>query len=389
MPYLRAASAAPQRRAWASRLEVLGGGEIAKQETRGKGITSAKPFDFLSRKGGLIQALPRNEYMEDQRLKRQLIELGHLKNWSRRGRGPEAENFRFIRGLLNLGLWLTGLGCRGRRNATNPVFKHLRLAFDSLPEAFDGYRILHLSDLHIDGVPDLVVNTTDQLRDLEIDLCVLTGDYRFAFKGPCHNVYPQMQRLLSGVNARQGIVGILGNHDASEMIPEFERLGVRMLVNQSLELRQGLHSIWLVGLDDPHYFGCENLPAALIEVPEDAFKILLVHSPEMLEDAAQSGIHLYLCGHTHGGQICLPFLGPVITHANCPRNYVRGAWQYRNVTGYTSPGVGTSGVSARFLCPPELVVIELCRTSSQGSSQETEQHITVRSAPVSSQARAL
>jgi len=302
--------------------------------------------------------------MQDRLLKRQLIEQGQLAAWTRHGRPSLLEkNFSLLRTVLACGLRLLGLYARGVGNALSPELKYLRLAFDTLPEAFHGFRILHLSDLHADGLPSMAESLAPRLQNLAVDLCVLTGDYRYRMTGSCRHVYPPMARLLGSINARHGVVGILGNHDAAEMVPAFERLGVRMLVNASLCLQQDTQQIWLIGLDDPHYYGCDDLPGAVRDVPESGFKILLVHTPEMLEEAAQSGIHLYLCGHTHGGQICLPVIGPLITHANCPRAYVRGAWQYKQVTGYTSPGVGCSGVPVRFRCPPELVLLELCRTS--------------------------
>jgi predicted MPP superfamily phosphohydrolase len=146
------------------------------------------------------------------------------------------------------------------------------------------------------------------------------------------------------------------------MIPEFERMGIRMLVNQAWELHNGSESIWFIGLDDPHYFGCDNLPAALKGVPRDAFKILLVHTPELFKDASVSGVNLYLCGHTHGGQIRLPLLGPLVVNTNCPRRYARGPWQYKGVQGYTSAGVGSVIVPVRFHCPPEVGLLELSRS---------------------------
>jgi predicted MPP superfamily phosphohydrolase len=187
----------------------------------------------------------------------------------------------------------------------------------------------------------------------------LTGDYRFRIDGPCDAVYPPMARILSAVNARHGIVGVLGNHDCAEMVPELTRLGVKVLVNEALEVRHGTHGIWLIGVDDPHYYGCDDLSGALLDVPQEGFKILLVHTPEMVAEAAQHGIQLYLCGHTHGGQICLPWIGPIIVNANCPRRFTRGIWRYKHVQGYTSAGVGTSGVPVRFFCPPEIALIEL------------------------------
>lgn len=298
--------------------------------------------------------------MEDLRLKRKMIEEGDLKTWARRGRAPHSRRFHYLKVLLKVGLRLTALRSRGERNAFSPVLQHIRFEFDTLPEAFHGFKMLHLTDLHADSRPDFANRISDRLRNLTVDLCVLTGDYRYGIAGTCQKVYPSMERILAGLNTRHGFVGILGNHDQSEMVPEFERMGVQMLVNESLKLRQGEHSLWLIGVDDPHYYGCDDLPGALLDVPQDAFKILLVHTPEIYEEAHRNGVHLYLCGHTHGGQVCLPFIGPVITHTNCPRKYVRGAWQYGNVKGYTSPGVGFSGTPARFLCPPELVLIELC-----------------------------
>jgi predicted MPP superfamily phosphohydrolase len=319
-----------------------------------------------------------NAAMEDRRLKRKLIEQRQLKAWSRRGSSPQAENFTLIKLVLDMGLWATGLRKRGERNALTPVLKHLRLTFHTLPDAFHGFKILHLSDLHIDGLTGLAERVADSLQALEVDLCVLTGDYRFLTRGSCREVYPRMACLLAQVNARDGVVGILGNHDVAEMVPEFEGMGVKMLLNTAVEIRRDLQSLWIVGVDDPHYYGCDDLPGALRGVPADAFKILLVHTPELLAEAQQHGIHLYLCGHTHGGQICLPFIGPVLTHANCPRKYVRGAWQYGTVKGYTSPGVGCSGVPARFLCPPELVLIELCQAQRLYDESEVNQDLTAR-----------
>jgi predicted MPP superfamily phosphohydrolase len=297
--------------------------------------------------------------MEDLRHKREAIEHGHLKTWSRRGRAYQKQN-QFIRhALLQIGLRLLGLRPRGEGNARNAVVKHLCFTFDTLPKAFCGFKILHLSDIHADGLAGLADSICQRLCNLEVDVCVLTGDYRFATSGSCHDVYLNMEKILAGVKARHGIVGILGNHDSADMIPEFECMGAKMLINASLQLTHGLSSIWFIGLDDPHYYGCDDLPGALLGVPEDAFKILLVHSPELIEEAAQNGMHLYLCGHTHGGQICLPLIGPLITNANCPRRYTRGVWQYKNVQGYTSAGVGSAGVPVRFFCPPEIGLLEL------------------------------
>jgi uncharacterized protein len=298
--------------------------------------------------------------MDAMQWKRHAIEHGLLHTWERRGRGAlGAEKHRLLMPLLRAALRVTGLRSRGERNARTPVVRRMRLACEGLPAGFCGFTILHLSDLHVGGGAGVAEGLSAHLRALEADLCVLTGDYRSQRHGPGDDVYPTMARILSDVHARLGLVGILGNHDRSGDVPALEHLGVTMLVNAALELRRGRESAWLIGVDDPHHYGCDDLPGALRGVPPDAFKILLVHTPELLEDAAHHGVHLYLCGHTHGGQICLPVIGPPIVHTNCRRRYARGVWRYKQMHGYTSTGVGTSGVPVRFFCRPEIGLMEL------------------------------
>jgi predicted MPP superfamily phosphohydrolase len=298
--------------------------------------------------------------MEDMHWKRLAIERGLLKTWARRGRGRlHAESLDLLCTMLKGALRLAGLRALGERNARKPIVRAIRFTYDALPEGFCGFKILHLSDIHADGLAGLSESISAGLQGLEADLCVLTGDYRFEVNGPCDRIYPPMEKILSSINARLGIVGILGNHDAAEEASALERLGVKMLVNDALELCQGRDKIWIIGVDDPHYYGCDDLPGAMHAVPPDAFKILLVHTPEIIEEASFYGIDLYLCGHTHGGQICLPWIGPIIVNANCPRKFTQGVWRYKHMQGYTSAGVGTSGVPVRFFCPPELALIEL------------------------------
>jgi predicted MPP superfamily phosphohydrolase len=322
--------------------------------------------------------------MNDPLYKRHLIERGLIKTWSKRGRSsrPE-EKHRVLCALLRAGLRVTGLRRRGEQNALTPIIREIRLTYTNLPESFCGFTMLHLTDLHADGVAGLADAISERLRQVTVDLCVLTGDYRFAVRGPCHGIYPPMARILESVNARLGVVGILGNHDVSEEIPALERLGVRMLINDAMQVQRGHESTWVIGVDDPHYYGCDDLPTALRDVPAEAFKILLVHTPEIIPEAEAAGIDLYLCGHTHGGQVCLPFIGPLITNANCARAYTRGVWTYKALQGYTNPGVGTSGVPVRFFCPPEIGLVELrCARHHAHASTPHGSHAVERPAMV-------
>lgn len=252
-----------------------------------------------------------------------------------------------------------GLYSRGLRNAVSPVIRKLTLHFADLPPAFDGFQILHLADFHIDRVDGLTEALVPLLEALRPDVCVMTGDYRFEDEGPCDEVYSRMQRIVASIRAKHGIFAILGNHDVSEIAFALEEMGVRMLVNEAVEIEQANAALWLAGIDDPFGYECDDLPGALSAIPRDAFKVLLAHTPELYADAAARGVHLYLCGHTHGGQIRFPGIGSIRNNARCPRAYGYGLWTYRGMQGYTSAGLGCSTLPIRFNCPPELVLLEL------------------------------
>ena len=266
---------------------------------------------------------------------------------------------RITKPLLKCGLHLTGLYSRGVRNALRPVVRKLRLQYAGLPAEFEGFQILHLSDLHIDGMDGLTERLTGILGQLKPDLCVMTGDYRFEIEGSCDRVYPRMRSILSSIRTRFGVFGILGNHDASEIAFGLEDLGVRMMINEAAEIQKARSSVWVIGIDDPYDYQCHDLPGALEAVPSTGFKILLAHTPELYDESAESGIDLYLCGHTHAGQVRLPGIGALIQNAACPRSYAHGHWRHQDMQGYTSAGVGCSMLPIRFNCAPEIVLIEL------------------------------
>ncbi len=261
---------------------------------------------------------------------------------------------RVIRPILSAALRGSGLYARGVQNALQLQIRHHRLSFPHLPKALNGFRILHITDLHIDGVDGLTEVLCSHLAGFSVDLCVLTGDYRFETDGPCDGVYPRMQAVLQAIRSRLGVVGILGNHDCADIAVELERFGVRMLIDESMEVEHGL---WVTGADETHG---DELSAALEAVPGGAFHLMLAHTPERYHQAAASGVALYLCGHTHGGQICLPGgVAPILNSR--PRGYARGLWKHGETVGFTSSGAGCCMLPVRFNCPPEITVFELIR----------------------------
>jgi len=281
------------------------------------------------------------------------------------GRGRfHYENISLFIHAVGLALRLAGLYRRGQRNALAFVVRENPVALPDLPTAFDGLRILHLSDLHLDGYPGLGSHIARAVSGLRFDLCVLTGDFRFFDTGQYRHIAAELEALAPALHCRFGVYGVLGNHDFIEMAPLLETTGVRLLLNESVALTTAGEALWLVGLDDAHLYGLYDFERGLRGVPTNGVRILLVHSPELIPEAAMRGFSLYLAGHTHAGQMCLPGRRPLFLNARCPRHYTAGPWRFNRMAGYTSAGVGSSGVFARFFCPPEIVIHVLQRETS-------------------------
>jgi uncharacterized protein len=168
---------------------------------------------------GLLGAEKWSPRSLEQRLsRRRAAEAEHHKGRRAHGHGDFLLwHDRVMAFVLRTALQFTGLYQQGLANALRPEIHHLRLEFPELPLSLDGFRILHLADLHIDGMDGLAETLAARVAALPVDLCVLTGDYRFEVYGPCDEVYRRMRRVLGAIRARHGVVGILGNHDSAEI----------------------------------------------------------------------------------------------------------------------------------------------------------------------------
>jgi len=145
------------------------------------------------------------------------------------------------------------------------------------------------------------------------------------------------------------------------MVEQLEEMGVTLLANETITLQKQKDTLVITGIDDPHYYFTPQVISTLNE-PNEGFKIILVHTPEIYDMAADKGYRLYLCGHTHGGQICLPGGVPIITHLNFGKEYYRGLWRYNEMLGYTNSGCGSVGIPVRFNSPGEIAIIRLKKT---------------------------
>jgi predicted MPP superfamily phosphohydrolase len=269
------------------------------------------------------------------------------------------ENWYSSHALIRAGLMLMGLYWRGRRNAQNIQVRHNTISFANLPAAFDGFTLLHISDLHVEQSEGAMRRLVELVPTLEYDLCVLTGDYRGPTFGPFDTALAGMKRLRAGL--REPVYGVLGNHDTIRMVPGIEQMGIRMLLNECVPIARDGQTIYLAGIDDAHYFRVDNIEKAAAEIPHDGFSMLLSHTPEIYKQAAHAGFDLLLGGHTHGGQICLPGSIPVTLDSVLPRSMGAGAWKYHDMTGYTSVGAGTAIVPVRINCLPEITLHHLRR----------------------------
>jgi len=258
---------------------------------------------------------------------------------------------------------------RGLRNAQAIVLRELAVPLLRLPAAFDGFTILQVSDPHFDGMPRLEDRIAELVRGREFDLVVFTGDYRTQLHGPIRGVMASLERLIGQLRARHGFLGILGNHDDCHMVAPLEELGIRMLINESVSIERGERGgsqIVVVGTDDVHYYYTDQALHAIERAAAAPFSIALVHSPELYDAAAAAGIDLYLCGHTHGGQVCLPGGIPIITHLNRGRRFYRGVWQHGAMRGVTHCGIGTSGIPVRFNTRGEILIHHLRAVTPPG-----------------------
>ena len=249
---------------------------------------------------------------------------------------------------------------RGNRNAKEVVLNRVVLDFPDLPEGFEGYKILHLTDLHLDCVKGIEDRICDRLKDCQYDLCVFTGDYREQTHGHFKQILGPMKKIVTSLAAGDGIFAILGNHDTYLMASHFESMGLKVLANETVHITRGIDRFAITGLDDTYAYYTDQAMHAL-EEDINGFKIVLVHSPELYDVAAENGYRLYLCGHTHGGQICLPGGMPIITHSYEGRQFYRGLWEYSDMKGYTSQGCGASGIPVRFNTNSEVTLFTFRR----------------------------
>jgi len=236
-----------------------------------------------------------------------------------------------------------------------------------LPGGWDGARIHLVTDLHCNRWTSMESRIARILGE-QADLLLFAGDIVNTTRATGH-----IARLVQAANVSLGAFGVLGNAehkrwvDTARVVLDLESAGVRMLGNEWLQITRSGDALALIGVDDP-YSGRADLAAALGDCPSGC-RLLLAHAPQVLKDPAVSEVDLVLCGHTHGGQVRLPWLGGLLAHSLFEWRWAEGHFypeQVRRVLGYrraphvyVSRGVGTGFIHFRCLCPPEVQTITL------------------------------
>jgi len=248
------------------------------------------------------------------------------------------------------------------------AMSRVSVATDRLSRSAPPIRILHISDLHLERPGTREERLLELAREAQPDLILLTGDYVNLSYNLDAATHAALGNLLGRLRARYGVFGVLGSPpvDLRAAIPQlFKGSPVRLLRNEVIEVTLSRNRrVTLLGLDCHHDIGRDRATLAELAatVTGNGPRVLLYHSPELMPDASALGIDLYLCGHTHGGQVRLPGIGAVVTASKLGRRFVMGQYHEGRNHLYVSRGVGFEGLSAprvRLFCPPEVTLVEL------------------------------
>ena len=246
---------------------------------------------------------------------------------------------------------------RAARGVAMAEVEYLELAVERLPEAFNGVRILHLSDLHITRWTRELDRWRERIDALDADLAVITGDLGHR-SWKWKKTLPNVQRLTSAIHAPLGTYFILGNHDSTDLGPAMAASGPIMLTNESVIIERAGQRFAIIGVAQ-HRRSDTDIPTAMHNVRAGDFKLMLLHYPDLIHAAVAAGVDVCLAGHTHGGQICFPDGSPIIGHDVLPANMCTGLTRFADTWLVVNRGLGKAGLRLRLFCPPQIMVLTL------------------------------
>ena len=245
------------------------------------------------------------------------------------------------------------------------VIHQQTIQIDNWPKQLDGLRVAVLSDIHVDNwfITDKKLRTiVERTNQLQPELIVILGDYMSGDGWVKRRVEPEVfGPVLKDLRAPLGVYSVLGNHDwwygGMRVRRALEQNGIKVLENESAQVDARGTSLWLVGLADL-WTRPQRIDDAVAHVPEGLPLIALTHNPDIFPNVPQR-VQLVLAGHTHGGQVRFPLIGPVIESSDYGDRWVRGHVFEDNHHLFVTTGIGTSIVPVRFGLPPEIVLLTL------------------------------
>ena len=256
------------------------------------------------------------------------------------------------------------------REPNHPELVQVEMPLSRLPAAFDGFRIVQLSDFHYDEIFCIhpIRRAVEMVNQIHPDLVVLTGDFvtvsMFAdyvdHKEEAAWAADPCAKLLSQLQSRLGSLACMGNHDIDSdphrITQALESHGITMLRNASRSIEQGGSRLWICGLDSTS--GRPRIELALQGVPKDEPVIVLMHEPDFATVVKNYPVDLQLSGHSHGGQVWIPGIGAPWLPPGA-RNFPRGRYTVGQLPLYTNIGLGTIRAPVRVNCTPEVTLVTL------------------------------
>ena len=254
------------------------------------------------------------------------------------------------------------------------------IALPGAPNGAQGVTLLHISDLHLRRDEKKKLKFLESLAAHPVDFVFATGDL-IEDDGGQEDCIAVLRRL----RGRYGTFAVLGSHDynkhrlrdvlrhmliagdrsavlknsSARLVDGLRAAGVRVLINENMLVEANGDRFRIVGLDDP-YLKRHNIKAAVDGTGAGEFKIMLVHTPEVVDEAAEAGMDLVLAGHTHGGQVRLPGIGALVTHCALPARHAAGVFTRGRTTFHINHGIGVGKFTGiRFCCRPEATLLTI------------------------------
>ena len=274
-----------------------------------------------------------------------------------------------IMGLLGLDVLLgaiIGLNYIDKIEPDMIEITNVSLKLPRLPNVFSGFKLVQISDIHVGHwmTPERFVPIVEMVKELSPDLVALTGDIILAYRGMPEEqpVLYEFSNVLKNLANEYSTIAVLGNHDyrfnSAVVKDALELAGVIVLMNSIFSLERHGKQFHIAGVDDVSK-GHSDLDAVLAALPDDGGSMLLVHEPDFADISAATGrFDLQISGHSHGGQVVVPMIGPLVL-PSLAKKYFSGLYKVKDMYQYTNRGVGMTFPSVRFNCRPEITVFTL------------------------------